>query len=647
MIIPNFPVPETNEFYPSTIARWMARTAGSPGRLLRQIGLWSSKPNAVAPHNSFELCQQMPKGHPWSSQPKTLLDQNTLLPLYLYFASPEKREELLTRCSTSTHRTNATLGLSSQASSNLRVPLNARHCATCVANDIERLGYSVTYRQHQPSFVKICATHQETLRLNCINCLPAKPCQYWRMAGVCDCAEPVTPPLLEDPATPDFNNWLWLSEQVLHVTSSQVVSSRNHQEILNSALRKQGFEWPNGHMNRQKIDSTLIDIHGTSILTQLGVLSQSTDNFSGNKLLLKSSTRANTSNHVPSIAQMLLIAKLAVPTLSDLDFIPAEANPKERPRPTYISRPRSTPFTREQIIATLKKTNFKFRPTAELLSISVSKLQGELRHFLIPIPLDNNFLKKHGQTIIDEALELLRSGQDRRSIGVKLTLDVKVLERIEIANPDIKANHHLARFALAQSTYRERYSELVTLHPGASVSELRKISKPCVDWIERYDRAWFLEQPRAPRKSYTPVPNYEKMEARDGAASELIEKTALDELSKTSRPIRLSKSKLLASANIFSETASTLARFPKAFVITRKYAETKEIFYRRLLKWALLQESLTGNYISQYRLSYICHIQPFYIKKLKPFILEVADELGIRIAPYSILHPLAQPRLDD
>lgn len=639
MKIPNFPVPGTNEFYSSTIARYLARTAGSAARHLRYLGLWSSKPSAVAPHNSIELCRLMPNGHPWANRPEKLILNNSLMPLYLYFAPPARREEILTTCISSNHRSNSTLGLASKASSCLRLPINAKHCYACVLEDIERLGYPLTYRQHQPSFVKICATHKEILRFNCTNCLPSKPSLYWRMAGACNCTAPITPPVLDNPSPSDFCNWLWLSEQVLYILSCDTTQQMHHQAILNSTLRDKGFEWPNGHVNRRKIDADITEIFGTFILEQIGVVASVDGNATARQLSFTQSARTNTANHVPNIAQMLLLARLVAPNLRNLELCSTDIEMTvERPRPTYIPRPRSTSFTREDILAALKKTNFKFSPAAKLLNIETGKLKGEIRHFLIPIPLNNSIIRKHGDSKINEALSMLIAGFDRRSVSKNLNLSISTLESIEIANPDIKANHHLARFSLAQSINREKYSQLVALHPNASVAELRTISRPCVDWIERYDRAWFLEQPRAARKAITPSTNTKKLEIKDRVASELIEKTAREELSKTSRPIKLSKSRLLASANISVESTFNTARFPNAFATSRLYIESKEDFYRRMLRWALLQESDTGNYISQHRLSRMCSIQPFYIKQQKTFIQEVAEELGVLIAPDSILH---------
>ncbi|MNL46994.1 hypothetical protein D3C87_1697580 [compost metagenome] len=126
----------------------------------------------------------------------------------------------------------------------------------------------------------------------------------------------------------------------------------------------------------------------------------------------------------------------------------------------------------------------------------------------------------------------------------------------------------------------------------------------------------------------------------DSITTERIITTAREELSRLTRPIKLSKTRLLLAGKISRNYNSEkmLARFPNAFAAAELHAESKDMFYKRLIKWTLTEHKKTGKDLSQYTLSRLTSISPSNIKQLKVFILDLAQELGIHIATGSILN---------
>lgn len=640
MKIPNFPVPVVNETYASTIARHLARTAGSKARHLRHLSLWHSQPNTVAPHNSQNFCALMPNGHPWADNPEYLINHNTLVPMCLYFAPKSRREKAVTEISSNLSHPNSMLGLSVMAGRSIRPPLNAKHCSLCIQNDLDIFGFSVAYRQHQPSFVKICTIHNQILSSNCLNCFPNKPSEFWRMAGVCSCKIPNTPSVLNECSPSDFESWLWLARQVDYILADRSTKQDDHRLHLDLALRERGFQLPNGHIDRKKIDLEIIDKFGYGILDELDMLSDPSKE-SSKILKFSKSSKANTANYIPNAVQMLLLTRAARNSILDLEERPAPMiSPAQAVSLTYVPRTHLTCLTEQIIREALRKNNYKIEPTATSLNITSRKLRGELIHFQISLPISTQIINKIGEDKLCKTLALLKNGYDRVHISKKLEISIYTVESIELANPGLHCNRHLARFARHQTTYRTKYLRLCAQHPSTSLNELRKKSRTCVAWLERYDKAWLQQQPRGKGRPRLAKVNLAKRERMDSISTERIITTAREELSRLTRPIKLSKTRLLLAGKISRNYNSEkmLARFPNAFAAAELHAESKDMFYKRLIKWTLTEHKKTGKDLSQYTLSRLTSISPSNIKQLKVFILDLAQELGIHVATGSILN---------
>ena len=190
MRLPAFPVPYEGETVSSVVARFLGRTAGPTERKLGFLGLRRTASTALTPIDLQALVDAMPPGHPWCDDPQLILTRHTLAPLYLYFAHPLRASGAMQAllgglCPNPA----ATLGITVSAVKNLA--RRTKFCPQCNEVDVANRGNAISYREHQPEFVKLCASHGTPLLLSCSNCYgDRKAARMWRTAGACNCNSP-------------------------------------------------------------------------------------------------------------------------------------------------------------------------------------------------------------------------------------------------------------------------------------------------------------------------------------------------------------------------------------------------------------------------------------------------------------------------
>lgn len=172
MKAPGFPTPVEGELYSSVVARYLHRTAGYTKRNLGLIGLDKASAAAIVPIAVVELAKRMTEGHPWCNNPRKIVENHTIVPLFLHSSSADFYEYKIQEISHGLNgNPSATLGLTKRKKANgLNGRYNSKFCTTCVTEDIENFGFPVLYRQHQPAFVKYCARHSCPLHFSCVNC---------------------------------------------------------------------------------------------------------------------------------------------------------------------------------------------------------------------------------------------------------------------------------------------------------------------------------------------------------------------------------------------------------------------------------------------------------------------------------------------
>ena len=391
MNLPGFPVAQRGETLASVIARYLERSAGARLRLLELFGLYFASPNSVIPHDLRQLASILPPGHPWEGAPEVIAKGHTLLPLLLHFAHPERAAAVLrTIISGSSGNPSASLGISATVSRDFWH--TTRFCPDCIAHDLRTYGFPVLYRQHQPLFVTMCATHARRL---CSNCLCGRGSRQavgrWQMAGRCGCSEPRTPELLEaDLDAKSEENWLWLSLQVTTILENRNLMPKVHIAAnLLTALRREGFGSLHGGLNQNLISESILDRFSEPVLSQLGVghWRNSRDYWAGRTL----SRNVIDGRRIPALLRMLLLARLVTGDISSL-CSPVAPNPAQQKAGlpsgyrTSFSLKRKR-IEKDAIESALDAAKGRLTVAAERLGVSFCTLAADLRHHHIRLSL--------------------------------------------------------------------------------------------------------------------------------------------------------------------------------------------------------------------------------------------------------------------
>ncbi len=185
MRLPSLTVPRTGETIHSTISRHLARHAGGTTGQFRILKLMHSNAHGFIPSGSLGLPDIAPRGHPWHNDHRRLIYENTLIPLFTSYFRYDKRAEVVNNV---VHGTgNYARALIGTVPSDGLQTNNYKFCRLCLLADLES-GVPVSYLEHQPSFVRVCATHYEPLTNGCVACLQSpRRMSRWVMAGTCNC----------------------------------------------------------------------------------------------------------------------------------------------------------------------------------------------------------------------------------------------------------------------------------------------------------------------------------------------------------------------------------------------------------------------------------------------------------------------------
>jgi hypothetical protein len=400
MRLPAFSVPYDGETVSSAVARFLGRTAGPTERKLDFLGLRRTASTALMPLDLQALVDVMPPGHPWCDAPQLVLTRHTLVPLYLYFAHPLRAAtSLQSLLGGLCPNPAATLGITVSAAKSLARRI--RFCPHCVEADVATRGNAVSYREHQPEFVKLCAVHGTPLRLSCSNCFgDRKAARMWRTAGTCDCESPSCPPVIElgHDLVADAG-WLWLSEQVKFILSAPQLPAAPLLPVIRQSLKTRGL-WARSGVDSSAILKALESRFGRTLLTEVGVLapSSSRPNHRWPGRLLGEPALAG--ERLPDVLRTLLLAALVAADITELAHSPVIPDAKGDAEPQGYGGEKPLVralLSRESIQRALASAGGKFTVASSLLAVSPAMLAVDMRRLGIALPLPVATIRRLGK----------------------------------------------------------------------------------------------------------------------------------------------------------------------------------------------------------------------------------------------------------
>lgn len=648
MRLPAFPVPYEGETLSSVVARYLSRTPGPTQRKLDFLGMRGAASTALMPLDLQALTSAMPLGHPWSDAPDIVLTRHTLVPLYLHFAYPvraarAKQSLLGGLCSNPA----AALGVTVSAAGN--ISRRAKFCSECIKADLATRGNAISYLEHQPQFVKLCARHGTPLSFSCSTCFGDRnAARMWRTAGTCNCDSPRCPPVIElghDAFAED--GWLWLSRQVRSILSAPEVPLFPQLPAMRQSLRDRGL-WAGARTDNSNILHALESRFGRGLLIEAGILGTPgrTPSQQWPSRLLGEDKSVR--NRIPDVLRTLLLAGLVVSDVADLMGVEvkldsvAAAVPQGYGGNTRLGR---AVLSRESVQQALASAEGNLTAAANLLRTRPEMLAVDMRRLGIRLPLPLATIRRLGTAKVEAVRAALRSGEPKHSIRSRLGVSSWTVQLVESDDQELSLLHRKAAIEAQRSKHRMAVMAYRERHPNAGKMNVLDACASAADWLRRFDRAWlaavFPTRQAAQRPKGMPLKSWGEL---DQAFARQVCAVAKFELAQSNRPTRLTKTLLLkrAGANV-ARNAPGQYRLPLTLAAACAHAESDDSFYRRKLSWALNEYRALGVPISTNLLRRVSGLAPAILKKHRDFIVAQASRLGLSIHARCFLSPLGLP----
>jgi hypothetical protein len=647
MNLPGFPVAQHGETFASVIARYLERSAGARLRILELFGLYFASPSSVIPPDLRQLASILPPGHPWEAAPEVIAKGHTLLPLLLHFAHPKRAAAVLkTVISGKSGNPSASLGISATVFRDFRHM--ARFCPDCIAHDLKSFGFPILYRQHQPLFVTMCAVHARPLRSNCLCGQGSRQAvSRWQMAGRCGCSEPRTPEVLEaDLDAKSEENWLWLSRQVTTILENPNLMPKVHIAAnLLTALKVGGFaSLHGGGLSQNAISESVFDRFSEPVLSQLGVGHRlnSRDYWAGRAL----SRNVIDGRRIPSLLRMLLLARLVTEDISSL-WNPMAPNPA--PQRDCLPSGYRTNFNlqrkrieKEAIESALDAANGKLTVAAKRLGVSFCTIAADLRHHRIHLPLSKVTLKRLGAKRIAAIRDSLKHGIPKSKVQRQYQVSTWSILLIELDRPELCDAHREASVIRQGEMHRDALLSFLRDNPLKSRNEFAERHAGSYFWLRKHDRAWLRSHLPSPRWGHRKGKRKALRDRHplDQAASVAVRQIARQELERSDRPKRLTRTRLLAAVGALTALSDRgKDRYPSTLAEAERLAETKEQYMRRTISWALNELARGRKAISMTLLCRLTNLSPRQLVENRVYVVEVATELDLSFDARCALAP--------
>lgn len=620
MRLPAFPTPVPGETVHSVVARFMRRTAGPAYVKLEALSLLKSAPSALLPRQ-MAIAAAMPLGHPWCDAPEVIINQHSLVPLHTYFAD---------RYAASIVRSRLRDGLCRNPSAVLAISTSQeasrpyKFCPTCIEEDVGGRGFAVSYREHQPEFVRVCARHGTALRHGCSRCHAAR---RWVMPGECQCRAPgfVDAVKLGNSNLAD-RGWRWLSEQSAAIFSAEPKTSLL--PILRSAFLARGLLGVRNPNTR--IYEALIERFGQEFLIEVGAIASGQQGPARWTARLLNLSR-HTNDKIPRILRCLLLTALVADTVNGLigdKWASNSAQPRfpegYSGRPT-LGRPM---LDRNLIVDALKKAGNNLYRAAHALSALPSSLAVDMQRHGIALKLSKTVEERIGPDTLERVRLALCAGQSKVSIMRDYKLSAWSLQLIELERLDLGAMHRAANIDRTRQKYRAEISQYIRRHPEAGRMTAERAHPPAYRWLRRFDLEWLCGQIGKKKPVRTPAAKRVPLDLRDAKFAAQIRETASAELAKTTRPRRMSKTFLLGSVGVRTDRTKQL---PQCYEAAKNCSESMNAFECRKIRWAVGEYKTLGQPLSMNRFRRFAGMHPDRLDVHARLVAEEVRRHGIVI----------------
>ncbi|NOJ73555.1 TniQ family protein, partial [Paenibacillus alvei] len=168
-LISYFPSPLPNEDFRSILYRYHIVTFNNNiSKTNRELFEAGSEFFTVFPRAMNKLLNKFPLSSKYDMQ--TLINQNTLLPIFLPFIAHDHRENILNEVANGGGQSESRVGRLVGNKYVRCISNMIKYCPLCMKEDDESFGCSYIHREHQFSFIYTCNKHKAKLISHCMEC---------------------------------------------------------------------------------------------------------------------------------------------------------------------------------------------------------------------------------------------------------------------------------------------------------------------------------------------------------------------------------------------------------------------------------------------------------------------------------------------
>jgi hypothetical protein len=579
-----FPVPYPDEILYSVFARYHSRS-GHKSLAATTENLFGHNASRIVidlPNKLGFLANQLPEGNAFTAE--RLIDQTTLFSFYAPFLPPDRAKELRKNMIERSPG-GAIHGRLGILTSNIEVEF-LRYCSVCTEENFSLYGEPYWHRTHQLPGILVCPHHSVFLENSTVKCAYNN-----RRETLIAAHKKIRKTTLRycDSDNPDHLIHLYLAQQGYWLLQQANLMNCGpiffRKRFLNKLFEK-NLATANGTVHITELEKEFSEHFSSDFLSLLS------SKLEGNTTWLRRLVQATVHFQHP-IRNLLLLYFLQISVENFLE-ISETFFPFGKP-PFPCLNPASDHYQELRIEKlTIKKIYHKESGISAVFKCDCGFVYrrsgynetGERTYEYDSIVSFGNVFEK-------KIIELNSEGLSAKQIGSKLNISGNVVKSqlkklLEVNNHSLSNDGHLPEFNKnleKRNHYRSQWKLMQQLNPKLNRTELRKLNPSIGNWLYIRDMAWLDENSPA-RQISKKRKNRVDWKTRDREFSLKAEKLALELLSDSGKPVRVTATGLAKRLNFNYLLSKRRDCIPETLKTLKKYAESTEDFIARRIYYA-------------------------------------------------------------
>ena len=603
-----FPTPHEDEILYSVLARYHQKSGNTSITATVEDLFGVKKLTAIIdfPCNLSNLISSMPVT--WNFKLESLVNNNTLFPLYNPFWTKERSKTILEimkgKSSQLVHRKS---GAISNSFSQLKY---LRFCPICFEKDISEKGEAYWHRLHQVKGVLVCPDHKVELQNSKIKTYELNPqCYYPANVANCNYNNEKT----SEYSLNQVDRLSSLAEDVRFIINNNEICSKGPEWIKNSyltILSKQGLISWKGKVDQETLVDKFIEYYTPEFLSALDSMPDPGNTHNWVSMMVRKY------DILPHPIKHLLIIKFLAGSIQG--FFQTNQNDKlfeEGPYPCLNGA-----------------SEHYLQPVITDKTVSYSRNKNPIATFSCPcgfiytrkgpdksIEDLNKYttIKEYGSIWENRLRELIEGKKlHLREVARELKVDLSTVRKY-VARLNLKTEWMLDESAdrfrksgkdksiiIAKNVryaYRNRWLALTLEHKDTSKSRLRKIDVRTYNWLNYNDKEWLKENSPVLFKKIKPdtIVNWEN---RDRQLKQQIEEIVKKLLESDGRPERISSERIGKELGILYLLRNSLNKIPITKTYLESVRESIEEYRIRRIKWAAKELESNGVPLKEWKI---------------------------------------------